>query len=355
MEQKPIGLIGAMKIEVDAILAALENTRQETHGGMAFTQGVLSGVEVVVAQCSPGKVNAALCTQAMIDRYSPRLVLNLGVAGGIGENVHIGDVVIATACVEYDFDTSALDQWPAGQLTLPGYEEPMRFLPCGQTLAHILSRAAEGLYGRAHLGIVATGDKFVADPHFGDYLQKEFGAGIPNCMVIDSKDEALKEELVAAFSSELIRFYYGRDLIGNEIGGASKNVIGIAAGMLDGLGLSSLKGALMSRGTREIARLIKALGGNELSAYGLCHLGDYEATVFSPYSHNRRFGEAFVTGEPYGELAEGYATVKALVKLGEDRWVALPICQAVYQVLYQGADPRATLDGLFSRSLKQEF
>ena len=176
MEQKPIGLIGAMKIEVDAILAALENTRQETHGGMAFTQGVLSGVEVVVAQCSPGKVNAALCTQAMIDHYSPRLVLNLGVAGGIGENVHIGDVVIATACVEYDFDTSSLDQWPAGQLTLPGYEEPMRFLPCGQTLAHILSRAAEGLYGRAHLGIVATGDKFVADPRFGEYLQKEFGA-----------------------------------------------------------------------------------------------------------------------------------------------------------------------------------
>ena len=176
MEQKPIGLIGAMKIEVDAILAALENTRQETHGGMAFTQGVLSGVEVVVAQCSPGKVNAALCAQAMIDHYSPRLVLNLGVAGGIGENVHIGDVVIATACVEYDFDTSALDQWPAGQLTLPGYEEPMRFLPCGQTLAHILSRAAEGLYGRAHLGIVATGDKFVADPRFGEYLQKESGA-----------------------------------------------------------------------------------------------------------------------------------------------------------------------------------
>ena len=162
---------------------------------------------------------------------------------------------------------------------------------------------------------------------------QEFTAGIPNCMVIDSKDEALKidskdealkEELVAAFSSELIRFYYGRDLIGNEIGGASKNVIGIAAGMLDGLGLSSLKGALMSRGTREIARLIKALGGNELSAYGLCHLGDYEATVFSPYSHNRRFGEAFVTGEPYGELAEGYATVKALVKLGHPGRAVLP-------------------------------
>ena len=125
-------------------------------------------------------------------------------------------------------------------------------------------------------------------------------------------------------SSQLIRFYYGRDLIGNEIGGASKNVIGIAAGMLDGLGLSSLKGALMSRGTREIARLIQAMGGNELSAYGLCHLGDYEATVFSQYSHNRRYGEAFVRGEAYTELAEGCATVKALVQLGEEQGCPCP-------------------------------
>ena len=184
---------------------------------------------------------------------------------------------------------------------------------------------------------------------------QEFTAGIPNCMVIDSEDEALKEELISAFSSQLIRFYYGRDLIGNEIGGASKNVIGIAAGMLDGLGLSSLKGALMSRGTREIARLIQAMGGSELSAYGLCHLGDYEATVFSQYSHNRRYGEAFVRGEEYTELAEGCATVKALVQLGEEQRVSLPICKAVDRVLYQGASPRETLDGLFSRSLKQEF
>lgn len=184
---------------------------------------------------------------------------------------------------------------------------------------------------------------------------QEFTAGVPNCMVIDSKDEELKDELISAFSSELIRFYYGSDLIGNEIGGASKNVIGIAAGMLDGLHLSSLKGALMSRGTREIARLIKALGGSELSAYGLCHLGDYEATVFSQYSHNRRYGEALVLGEPYHELAEGCATVQALVKLGEEYNVSLPICKGVYRVLYQGADPRETLDKLFSRSLKQEF
>ncbi len=184
---------------------------------------------------------------------------------------------------------------------------------------------------------------------------QEFTRGVPNCMVIDSEDEALKSELVDAFSGDLIRFYYGRDMIGNEIGAAAKNVVGIAAGILDGMGLGTLKGALMSRGTREVARLIAALGGNELSAYGLCHLGDYEATVFSPYSHNRRYGECVATGQPYTELAEGYYTVKALMDLERETGVELPISRAVYDVLYHGADVRESIDGLFRRSLKMEF
>lgn len=78
---------------------------------------------------------------------------------------------------------------------------------------------------------------------------EEFYKGIPNCMVIDSADPALKSALVDAFSGDIIRFYYGTDLVGNEIGAAAKNVIGIAAGMLDGLQMTSLKGALMSRGS----------------------------------------------------------------------------------------------------------
>ena len=103
MEQKPIGLIGAMKIEVGChVWRPWRDTRQETHGGHGLYPGASSpGVEVVVAQCSPGKVNAALCAQAMIDHYSPRLVLNLG--GGRrhwGKTSTLGDVVIATACVE---------------------------------------------------------------------------------------------------------------------------------------------------------------------------------------------------------------------------------------------------------------
>lgn len=175
MEQ-PLGIIGAMKVEVDAILAAMEEKQSQTRGGMNFTTGTFSGVPVVVSQCSPGKVNAALCAQAMIDLYSPKLVLNIGVAGGIGENVHIGDVVIASACVEYDFDTSALDGCPVGQMSLPGFDQAKIYLPCDEQLAGALAKKAEALYGRVHLGVVATGDKFVADPGLGDWLQKEFGA-----------------------------------------------------------------------------------------------------------------------------------------------------------------------------------
>lgn len=184
---------------------------------------------------------------------------------------------------------------------------------------------------------------------------QEFYKGIPNCMVIDSKNNDVKKLLVDEFTSELIRFYYGQDLIGNEIGAAAKNVIGIAAGMLDGSHLSTLKGALMSRGTREIARLISSMGGNELSAYGLCHLGDYEATVFSEFSHNRRFGEAFIKGEDYKELAEGYYTVKAMMNLGKNYGVELPICAAVYNILYNGKEAKTVLNELFTRSIKNEF
>lgn len=184
---------------------------------------------------------------------------------------------------------------------------------------------------------------------------QEFYRGIPNCMVIDSADSALKAHLVDEFTSDLIRFYYGEDLLGNEVGAAAKNVIGIAAGMLDGMGLSSLKGALMSRGTREVSRLIKAMGGNELSAYGLCHLGDYEATVFSQFSHNRMFGELYVKGEGYDKLAEGYYTAAAIHNLCIRYNVEMPICDVVYRVLYDKADPKTSLNDLFKRPIKKEL
>ena len=184
---------------------------------------------------------------------------------------------------------------------------------------------------------------------------QDFTAGVPNCMVVDSADPSTTDFIVEQLSSDLIRLYKGRDLIGTEVGAAAKNVIGIAAGMLDGAGYTSLKGALMARGAREVARLIRAMGGNELSAYGLCHLGDYQATLFSPHSHNRQFGENFIKGEPYDLLAKGASTVQALVRLGQEYEVDLPICQTVNDLLYNGLAADEVLPRLFSRSVKGEF
>lgn len=191
---------------------------------------------------------------------------------------------------------------------------------------------------------------WVGPGHPQDYVK-----GIPNCMVIDSNNQKVKSMLVDEFTSELIRFYYGTDLIGSEIGAAAKNVIGIAAGMLDGLNYTSLKGALMARGTREVARLVKALGGNEMSAYGLCHLGDYEATLFSLWSHNRMYGEDYAKGKKYDKLAEGVMTSKALVKLANQYNVEVPIIKSVYSVLFENKSMKEEISKLFIREVKNEF
>ncbi len=187
---------------------------------------------------------------------------------------------------------------------------------------------------------------------------QSFVQGIPNCMVIDSVNEELKISLVDRFKSDLIRFYYGNDLLGTEIGAAAKNVMGIAAGVLDVICVP-LKGPLMSRGAREVARLIKAMGGNELSAYGLAHLGDYETTLFSRYSHNRMYGEMLAKGQRFEKLAEGVATSQAMKLLGEKYGVDLPITQAVYSVCYgEGGDERRcreAIGALFARSTKPEM
>ena len=191
-----------------------------------------------------------------------------------------------------------------------------------------------------------------------------FTRGIPNCMVIDSADEGSKRRLADSFKSNLIRFYYGNDLIGSEIGAAAKNVMGIAAGVLDGSGYVSLKGPLMSRGANEVGRLIQAMGGKFNSAYGLAHLGDYETTLFSEYSHNRKYGEMMAHGAKFDKLAEGVMTAKAMKKLGDEYGVDLPLTNAVYEACFlsrvfeSGDGAKHCMDiilKLFERQTKSEF
>ena len=184
---------------------------------------------------------------------------------------------------------------------------------------------------------------------------QEFTKNVPNCMVIDSYSPELTKFLADSFKSDLIRFYYGNDIIGTEVGAATKNIMGIVAGVLDGLNYVTLKGPLMARGAREVARFTKALGGSEFSAYGLCHLGDYETTLFSPHSHNRRWGEAYVLGQPFEKLAEGVATARAVANVAKRLGVDMPITNAVNEMITKKTPPKELITELFGRTATAEF
>ena len=187
--------------------------------------------------------------------------------------------------------------------------------------------------------------------HVQDYTK-----GIPNCAVIDSNDEEAKEKAVQLMGSSLMRIYYGTDLIGNEIGGAYKNVIGIGAGILDGMGWGSLKGALMSRSVVEVGRFIEKCGGKPISACGLSFLGDFEATLFSRHSNNRMFGELFTKGKTMGEKnCEGYYTLKAVYEMGNSFGLDLPITKTIFEIVYNKQPIKESLNKLFERELKKEF
>ncbi len=221
-------------------------------------------------------------------------------------------------------------------LAMKGLEEP------GAQIMHAIMK--EEIKQDIHVAVLA------GPGHVQDYMK-----GVPSCAVIDSDEEDVKDRLIKLLQSDLIRLYYGADLMGNQIGAAMKNVIGIAAGILDGLEWYGLKGALMARAPIEVGRFIKHFGGNPMTAYGLAHLGDYEATLFSKHSHNRTFGEKFARGEDFGKLAEGVPTLKAVKQIADAENIDMPICQALYKAVYEKADIKQTIRSIFERDLKKEF
>ena len=211
----------------------------------------------------------------------------------------------------------------------------------GKTLEQIFS---EEVTQKIHVAVLS------GPGHVQDYIAK-----VPSAQVIDSFEQETQDFVIKTLSSDLIRFYYGSDMVGDQIGAALKNVIGIAAGILDGLGWYGLKGALMARAPIEVGRFIEHFGGKARSVYGLAHLGDYEATLFSPHSQNRKFGELFAKGEKFDRPAEGYPTLKAVKLLADKEHIDMPICQALYKAVYEQADIKKTIREMFERDLKNEF
>lgn len=166
-----IGIIGAMTVEIEGLKAKMSEKTEKSVGGMTFVSGKLCGKDVVLTVCGEGKVNAAMCAQTMILLYSPSMIINTGVAGGLAEGLEITDAVIATAVVEHDMDMSPLGH-PIGYVCGVDAIE----MPCDKKIIPILSECAAACGVNHKLGIVATGDQFISSDEKKRWLIDTFDA-----------------------------------------------------------------------------------------------------------------------------------------------------------------------------------
>lgn len=166
-----IGIIGAMDTEVDNIKTQVKNKALSTVAGVDFVCGFIDDVNVCVAKCSPGKVNAALCTQAMIDNFDIDMIINVGVACSLSEDVIIKNVVIASDVCEYDIDITALGE-PKGFINGLNVIKVKTDSKISEQLARIAINHGE----KIHRGTIASGDTFIANNELKKTLSTEFGA-----------------------------------------------------------------------------------------------------------------------------------------------------------------------------------
>lgn len=207
----------------------------------------------------------------------------------------------------------------------------------------------------------------------GPNIAGEMARHLPATMVVAAEscagpgaphiaDEPLAMQVQELLTTPALRVYRNTDLLGVELAGALKNVIAIAAGILDGMGAgNNAKAALLTRGLVEITRLGTALGAQADTFAGLAGLGDLVTTCFSPEGRNRKFGERIGKGEKTQDVldsivgvVEGMPTCKAVVALAKSRDIEMPIAEGLHAVLFEGRDPKTQLADLMCRELKRE-
>ncbi|MDZ4742041.1 MAG: NAD(P)H-dependent glycerol-3-phosphate dehydrogenase [Verrucomicrobiota bacterium] len=196
----------------------------------------------------------------------------------------------------------------------------------------------------------------------GPNLAKEIAHGMPAAAVVASMSESLTVDCQSAFSSDRYRVYTSDDVIGVEVGGAFKNVLAIAAGICDGLGLgNNSKASLVTRGLYEMTRLAVALGAKHETLSGLSGVGDLMVTCFSDLSRNRTLGQMLGRGLKLEEIlaaqksvAEGVNTSRSVAGLSQRVKVETPIMTGVYALLYKGLSVKEGIVNLMRRDLKSE-
>ena len=217
-------------------------------------------------------------------------------------------------------------------------------------LAH---EVAEEVLGRSIPLAVVSGPTFAT----------EVGKGLPTAMTIAATDDVFADDLSRAFTSKTFKAYTSNDIIGVEVGGAIKNILAIATGLSDGLGYgANTRVLLITRGLRELSRLGIALGAKESTFMGLSGMGDLVLTCTDNQSRNRRMGLALAKGrsmedisEEIGQVVEGVKAAKAVHGVAQAMGVKMPICEAVYKLLYEGMSTDDAAESLMSRPSGDEF
>jgi len=196
----------------------------------------------------------------------------------------------------------------------------------------------------------------------GPAIATELAICLPATMAAASDHPGFAETIQRLFSTSWLRIYTNPDPLGVELAGATKNVIAIAAGIIDGLGAGvNAKSALLARGLAEIGRLGSAMGAQTSTFFGVAGVGDLATTCFSPEGRNRSCGEALGKGAKLDQylrdsmcVVEGVATTESVVDLAEKYKVDMPITRAVYAVLFEHLDPVDAISMLMSRDLREE-
>ena len=197
----------------------------------------------------------------------------------------------------------------------------------------------------------------------GPNLAREIAAGKPAASVVASEDGDLAAELASVLSSDRFRVYTNPDVIGVELAGALKNLVALAAGMVDGLGFGdSAKAGIITRGLAEMTRLGVAAGAHPLTFAGLAGVGDLIATCMSPLSRNRRAGELIASGVPWPEaagqlagVAEGVSTLAGALELAATHGIEMPIAEQVRAVVFDRQPPLEGVAALMSRAQQDEL
>lgn len=176
MNRRPIGIIGAMDIEVDSLKASINNCKTEKVGEMTFFSGSLNGAEVIVVKCGIGKVNAARCAQTLADRFLVSAIINTGIGGGIGEGLAVGDIVIGESLVQHDFDVTGFG-YAKGYMFSGDKDKPTQYIADKELCRNIENAALKHIPAqRIKKGIIATGDVFVSDSEKKSEIKNGFNA-----------------------------------------------------------------------------------------------------------------------------------------------------------------------------------